>query len=91
MADITEDQAKKADLGVGKCFLAPVGKLEEKNMQKYFCKKCDLDFDSSPKIQIEESPNEPVVDGLILIERGQYVCQKCNSIIGEYRVFKKGQ
>ena len=51
----------------------------------------DLDFDSSPKIQIEESPNEPVADGLILIERGQYVCQKCNSIIGEYRVFKKGQ
>ncbi len=89
MADITEDQAKKADLGVGKCFLAPVGKIEEKNMQKYFCKKCDLDFDSSPKIQIEKSPNEPVADGLILIERGQYVCQKCNSIIGEYRVFKK--
>ena len=91
MADITEDQAKKADLGVGKCFLAPVGKIEEKNMQKYFCKKCDLDFDSSPKIQIEKSPNEPVADGLILIERGQYVCQKCNSIIGEYRVFEKGQ
>ncbi len=91
IADITEDQAKKADLGVGKCFLAPVGKIEEKNMQKYFCKKCDLDFDSSPKIQIEERPNEPVADGLILIERGQYVCQKCNSIIGEYRVFKKEQ
>ena len=91
MADITEDQAKKADLGVGKCFLAPVGKIEEKNMQKYFCKKCDLDFDGSPKIQIEESPNEPVADDLILIERGQYVCQKCNSIIGEYRVFEKGQ
>ena len=91
MADITEDQAKKADLGVGKCFLAPVGKIEEKNMQKYFCKKCDLDFDGSPKIQIEESPNEPVADDLILIERGQYVCHKCNSIIGEYRVFEKGQ
>ena len=91
MADITEDQAKKADLGVGKCFLAPVGKIEEKNMRKYFCKKCDLDFDGSPKIQIEESPNEPVADDLILIERGQYVCQKCNSIIGEYRVFEKGQ
>ena len=90
-ADITDEQAKKADLGVGKCFLAPVGKLEEKNMQKYFCKKCDLDFDGSPKIQIEESPNEPVADDLILIERGQYVCQKCNSIIGEYRVFEKGQ
>ena len=89
MANITEDQAKKADLGVGKYFLAPVDKLEEKNMQKYFCKKCDLDFDGSPKIQIEESPNEPVADDLILIERGQYVCQKCNSIIGEYRVFEQ--
>ena len=91
MADITEEQAKKADLGVGKCFLAPVGKLEEKNMQKYFCKNCDTEFDGSPKIQIEERPNEAVADGLILIERGQYVCQKCSSIIGEYRVFEKGQ
>ena len=27
-ADVTDEQAKKADLGVGKCFLAPIGKLE---------------------------------------------------------------
>ena len=81
IADITEEQAKKADLGVGKCFLAPIGKLEEKNMQK---------FVGSPKIQVEESPNEPVTDGLILKERGQYTCGKCNSVIGEYRVFEQG-
>ena len=87
MADITEEQAKKADLGVGKCILAPIGKLEEKNMQKYFCKNCELEFDGPPKIQVEESPNEPVADGLILKERGQYICGKCSSIIGEYRVF----
>ena len=91
IADITDEQAKKADLGVGKCFLAPVGKLVEQNMQKYFCKKCESEFDGSPKIQIEESPNEEVADGLILVERGQYTCHKCSSIIGEYRVFKKGQ
>ena len=91
IADITDEQAKKADLGVGKCFLAPVGKLVEQNMQKYFCKKCESEFDGSPKIQIEESPNESVADGLILIERGQYTCHKCSSIIGEYRVFEKGQ
>ena len=91
IADITDEQAKKADLGVGKCFLAPVGKLVEQNMQKYFCKKCESEFDGSPKIQIEESPNEAVADGLILVERGQYTCHKCSSIIGEYRVFKKGQ
>ena len=91
IADITDEQAKKADLGVGKCFLAPIGKLEEQNMHKYFCKKCESEFDGSPKIQIEESPNESVADGLILIERGQYMCQKCSSIIGEYRVFEKAQ
>ncbi len=90
IADITEEQAKKADLGVGKCFLAPIGKLEEKNMQKYFCKKCESEFVGSPKIQVEESPNEPVADGLILVERGQYTCHKCSSIIGEYRVFEQG-
>ena len=90
-ADVTDEQAKKADLGVGNCFLAPIGKLEESNMQKYFCKKCESEFDGSPKIQIEESPNEAVADGLILVERGQYICNKCSSIIGEYRVFEKGQ
>ena len=81
IADITDDQAKKADLGVG----------QEEVMHKYFCKKCESEFDGSPKIQIEESPNESVADGLILIERGQYTCHKCSSIIGEYRVFEKGQ
>ena len=89
-ADVTDEQAKKADLGVGKCFLAPIGKLQEENMHKYFCKKCEAEFDGSPKIQVEESPNEVVADGLILAERGQYTCDKCNSIIGEYRVFEKG-
>ena len=91
IADITDEQAKKADLGVGKFFLAPIGKLEEQNMRKYFCKKCESEFDSSPKIQVEESPNEPVADGLILVERGQYTCHNCSSIIGEYRIFEKGQ
>ena len=91
IADVTDEQAKKADLGVGKCFLAPIGKLEEQNMHKYFCKKCESEFDGSPKIQIEERPNESVADGLILIERGQYMCHKCSSIISEYRVFEKAQ
>ena len=40
IAEITEERAKKADLGVGKLFLAPVGKLEEKNMKKHYCKIC---------------------------------------------------
>jgi len=89
MANLTEEQAKKADLGVGKLFLAPVGKLEEQKMTKHYCKNCEEEFSNPPKIQLEENTNEQVADNLILVERGQYTCQKCNSTIGEYRVFKK--
>lgn len=89
IADLTEEQAKKADLGVGKLFLAPIGKIETEKMLKHYCNNCETEFDSPPKIQLEESPNEEVADNLILIERGQYVCEKCSSVIGEYREFKK--
>ena len=89
IADLTEEQTKKADLGVGKLFLAPLGKLEEEKMSKHFCKNCEEEFGNPPKIQLEENPNEEVADNLILKERGQYTCQKCNSIIGEYRIFQK--
>ena len=89
IADLNEEQTKKADLGVGKLFLAPLGKLEEEKMSKHFCKNCEEEFDNPPKIQLEENPNEEVAENLNLIERGQYTCQKCNSIIGEYRIFQK--
>ncbi len=89
IADITEEQAKKADLGVGKLFLATIGKLEEQKMKKYYCKICEEEFIMPPKIHLEEKNNEEVADNLVLVERGQYTCQKCDSIIGEYRVFEK--
>ncbi len=89
LAELTDEQAKKADLGVGKLFLAPIGKLEEEKMLKHYCKNCQLEFNESPKIQLEESTSEEVADNLILIERGQYTCKKCDSVIGEYRVFQK--
>ena len=89
VAELTEEQTKKADLGVGKLFLAPIGKLEVSKMLKHFCKNCNTEFDKPPKIQLEENTNEEVADNLILVERGQYTCQQCNFIIGEYRVFEK--
>ena len=88
-AELTPDQEKKADLGVGKLFLAPIGKLQEEKMSKYFCNNCDTEFPQSPKIQLEEKKDEEVADNLVLKERGQYTCHQCNSIIGEYRVFEK--
>ncbi|MBT8243590.1 MAG: hypothetical protein HKP34_07860 [Nitrosopumilus sp.] len=90
-ADVTEEQVTKSKLvpNMDKHFLAPIGKLDTTKMLKHFCKQCDSEFEGPTKIQIEEQPNEAVADGLILIERGQYTCHKCNSIIGEYRVFQK--
>ncbi len=89
VAELTEEQAKKADLGVGKLFLAPVGKLEQDKMLKHYCKNCETEFDNPPKTQLEEKTNEEVAANLNLVERGQYTCEKCSSIIGEYRVFVK--
>lgn len=89
IAELTDEQAKKADLGVGKLFLAPIGKIETGKMFKHYCNNCETEFENPPKIQLEENPNEEVADNLILVERGQYTCEKCSSIIGEYRVFKK--
>ena len=89
IADLTDEQAKKADLGVGKLFLAPIGKLEKEKMFKHYCNVCETEFPNPPTIKLEENPNEEVAENLILVERGQYTCEKCSSIIGEYRVFKK--
>jgi hypothetical protein len=89
IAEITEEQAKKADLGVGKLFLAPIGKLEEQNMKKHYCKICEEEFNNPPIIHLEENNREEVADNLVLVERGQYTCQKCRASIGEYRVFEK--
>jgi len=89
IAELTEEQAKKADLGVGKLFLAPIGKLEREKMLRHYCKNCETEFNNPPKIHLEENANEEVADNLVLVERGQYTCEKCSEIIGEYRVFKK--
>ena len=88
IAELTEEQAKKADLGVGKLFLAPIGKIETEKMFKNYCKNSETEFDNPPKIQLEESTNEEEADNLILVERGQYTSEKCSSIIEEYRVLK---
>lgn len=87
-AEVTEEQAKKADLGVGELFLAPLGRLDEQKISKYYCKKCDAEFEKAPKIEFE-NPNEEVAPGMILKEKGQYTCHQCSSMIGEYREFLK--
>lgn len=88
IAEITDEQRKKADLGVGELFLAPVGRIDQDRISNYYCKNCDAEFTQAPKLELE-NPNEQVAEGMILQEIGQYLCTKCSSKIGEYRTFLK--
>ena len=88
MAQVTDDQQRKGNLGGPDLFLAPIGRLGEETIKKYTCNTCDKEYEGSPKIEYE-NPNEEVAENLILAERGQYICITCGSPIAEYREFKK--
>lgn len=88
MARVTDEQQTKGNLGGPDLFLAPIGRLDADKISKHFCNTCEKEFDGSPKIEFE-NPNEEVAENLILAERGQYICNTCESSIAEYREFNK--
>jgi sporulation protein YlmC with PRC-barrel domain len=88
MARVSDEQQTKGNLGGPDLFLAPIGRLSAEFITKHFCNTCEKEFEGSPKIEFE-NPNEEVAENLILAEKGQYICNSCNSSIAEYREFKK--
>ncbi|MFQ5782432.1 MAG: zinc-ribbon domain-containing protein [Nitrosopumilus sp.] len=88
MANVTDEQQMKGNLGGPDLFLAPIGRLDTEKISKHFCNTCEKEFEGAPKIEFE-NPNEEVAENLILAERGQYICNSCNSALAEYREFKK--
>jgi sporulation protein YlmC with PRC-barrel domain len=88
MATVTDEQQMKGNLGGPDLFLAPIGRLDAQIITKHFCNTCEKEFEGPPKIEFE-NPNEEVAENLILAEKGQYICNSCNSSIAEYREFKK--
>jgi sporulation protein YlmC with PRC-barrel domain len=88
MATVTDDQQRKGNLGGPDLFLAPVGRIDVDKISKYFCNTCEKDYEGSPKIDYE-TPNEVVAENLVLLEKGQYVCTTCGSVLSEYRNFSK--
>jgi len=88
MAQVTDEQQRKGNLGGPDLFLAPIGRLDVQLISKYFCNTCEKDYEGGPKIEFE-NPNEEVAQNLILKERGQYMCTTCGSTIAEYREFQK--
>jgi len=88
LAQVTDEQQRKGNLGGPDLFLAPIGRLDVESVKKYTCNTCDKEYEGCPKIEYE-NPNEEVAENLILVERGQYLCITCGSPIAEYREFKK--
>ena len=88
MATVNDDQQRKGNLGGPDLFLAPIGRLDSEKISKYYCNTCEKEHEGSPKIEFE-NPNETVAENLILLEKGQYICTTCGSILAEYRNFSK--
>lgn len=88
MASINDEQQMKGNLGGPDLFLAPIGRLNSDIITKHFCNTCEKEFEGPPKIEFE-NPNEEVAENLILAEKGQYLCNNCQSTLAEYREFRK--
>ena len=85
-AKVTDEEQKNGNLGGPELFLAGIGRLSEDRFSKYYCNKCESEYQGAPTIQFE-NPNEELGEDVVLIEKGQYICGTCNNIIAQYRKF----
>ena len=83
VAELTEDE-KDQRLG-GEYFIGAIGRIEEDRITSYHCNICNKEFEGSPIIKFEEVNKD--VEGVTLIEEGEYLCRECNSVIGAYKRF----
>jgi DNA-directed RNA polymerase subunit RPC12/RpoP len=67
--------------------LAGIGRLEEERFVKYYCNKCEKQYEGPPAL-VFENPNEELGEGVTLIEKGEYKCKTCNATIAQYRKFE---
>jgi sporulation protein YlmC with PRC-barrel domain len=89
-AKVTEEEQKKGNLGGPELFLAGVGRLNEDRFSKYYCNKCEKEFQGSPTIDYEK-PNEDLGEGVTLVEKGEYRCTGCRNTIAHYRKFNSAE
>jgi sporulation protein YlmC with PRC-barrel domain len=86
IARISDYEQKKGNLGGPELFIAGIGRLPKDRILKYYCNKCEKDYKSSPTLTYE-NPNEEVGEGVVLIEKGEYKCSVCSTVISQYRKF----
>ena len=87
-AKLTDEEQNKSNLGVSEIFLSQVGRLNEDRFLRYYCNKCQKEYQGSPKIEYK-TPNEELGEDVILIERGEYKCNTCNNTLAQYCKFNK--
>jgi sporulation protein YlmC with PRC-barrel domain/DNA-directed RNA polymerase subunit RPC12/RpoP len=87
IARVTDPEQKKANLGGPELFLAGIGRLDQDRFVKYYCSKCEKEFEGSPQI-VYDNPNEELGEGVTLVEKGEYKCKTCNATIAQYRRFE---
>ncbi len=86
IARISDHEQKKGNLGGPELFIAGIGRLPKDRILKYYCNKCEKDYKSSPTLTYD-NPNEEVGEGVVLIEKGEYKCSVCSTVISQYRKF----
>jgi len=90
IAKVSDDEQKKANLGGPELFLAGVGKLDKDRFKKYYCNKCEKEYQGAPNLEFE-NPNEDLGENIILKEKGEYKCKNCDYIIAQYRKFDESK
>ena len=88
IAALTDEQQSRASIGGPDLFLAPLCRMDTEKISKHQCTMCDKEYEGAPNIEYE-TPDEEVAPGLVLVEKGRYKCNTCESTIAEYREFKK--
>ncbi len=90
IAKVSDDEQKKANLGGPELFLAGIGKLDIDRFKKYYCNKCEKEYQGAPNLEFE-NPNEDLGENIILKEKGEYKCKNCDYIIAQYRKFDESK
>jgi len=90
IAKVSDDEQKIANLGGPELFLAGIGKLDKVRFKKYYCNKCEKEYQGAPNLEFE-NPNEDLGENIILKEKGEYKCKNCDYIIAQYRKFDESK
>lgn len=90
IAKVSDDEQKIANLGGPELFLAGIGKLDKDRFKKYYCNKCEKEYQGAPNLEFE-NPNEDLGENITLKEKGEYKCKNCDYIIAQYRKFDESK